>query len=327
MNNAPSPTPSVTRSRHSGERSPQAELPDELNRWVGDFDRHLSQVVGLTPASRRQYRFFVRRFLAQYRPATAHNEWAPRAEWLTAFVRQEAARLHGHSRKKPGTALHAWLRYLVFCGTVGNELEAAIPSMPQWKYASLPVRLTAEETERVLGVSLDGSTHELRNRAILLVLARMGLRACELTHLMLDDFDWAQGWVRIRPGKSHRERRLPLPREVGEALCAYLQHERPVSACRAVFLSTREPYGPILDSSVVSRTVRCAMNRAGVIGIPAAAHALRHTAATQMVCRGASFKEVADVLGHASLATTAIYAKLDLATLAHVALPWPGARS
>jgi len=189
MNNAPSPTPSVTRSRRRGERSPQAELPDELNHWVGDFGRHLSQVVGLTPASRRQYRFFVRRFLAQYRPATAHDEWALRAEWLSAFVRQEAARLHGHSRKKPGTGLHAWLRYLVFCG---NELEAAIPSMPQWKYASLPVRLTAEETERVLGVSLDGSTDELRNRAMLLVLARMGLRAWEV----VPTFEWpARCWL------------------------------------------------------------------------------------------------------------------------------------
>jgi integrase/recombinase XerD len=94
-----------------------------------------------------------------------------------------------------------------------------------------------------------------------------------------------------------------------------------------VFLSTKEPYGPILDSSVVSRTVRHAMNRARVVGVPAAAHALRHTAATQMVCQGASFKEIADVLGHASLATTAIYAKLDLTTLARVALPWPGTRS
>jgi len=90
---------------------------------------------------------------------------------------------------------------------MGNELEAAIPLMPQWKYASLLVRLTAAETERVLGVSLDGSTHELRKRAMLLVLARMGLPACEFTHLMLAELDWAQGWVRIRPGDSHRERR------------------------------------------------------------------------------------------------------------------------
>jgi integrase/recombinase XerD len=225
MSNGPSPNPSVTRTRRRGEQSAQAELPDELDRWVTEFDRHLSHVIGLAPATRREYRFFVRRFLAQYCPAMAPDRWHPRAEWLTAFVRQEAARLHGSSRKKPGTALRAWLRYLVFCGTVGSELEAAIPAMPQWKYASLPVGITAEETERVLGASLDGSAHELRNQAMLLVLARMGLRACELTHLMLDDFDWLEGCVRIRPGKSHRERRLPLPRDAGEALCAYLQRE------------------------------------------------------------------------------------------------------
>jgi integrase/recombinase XerD len=327
MNNAPSPNPSVTRTRRKGKHAAPVELPVELNRWVDEFDLHLSQVIGLAPASRRKYRFFVRRFLAQYCPATDRDRWVPRAEWLSAFVREEAARLHGHSRNQPGAALRAWLRYLVFCGTVGHELEAAIPVMPLWKYASLPVHLTTEETERVLVASLDGSAHELRNRAMLLFLARMGLRACELTHLMLDDINWIEGCVCIRPGKSHRERRLPLPRDAGEALCAYLQRERPSSSCRAVFLSTKGPYGPILDSCVVSRTVRRAMNRAGVVDVPAAAHALRHTVATQMVCRGASFKEIADVLGHASLATTAIYAKLDLATLAHVALPSPGARS
>ncbi|MCY1198773.1 Tyrosine recombinase XerD [compost metagenome] len=316
-------------ARHA--RRPDAtsvtELPSKLQHWLDDFDRHLSQVVGLASSSRRQYCFYVRRFLAQYGEATALAQWMPRAEWLSAFVCQEAARLHGHSRKKPGNALRAWLKYLVFCGTAGSELKDAIPAMPHWKYASLPVRLTADQIERVLGASLDGGVHELRNRAMLVILARMGLRARELTQLMLDDFDWSAGCMRIRPGKTHRERCLPLPHDVGEALSAYLLRERPRSSCRAVFLSTREPYGPILDSSVVSRTVRRAMNRAGVVGIPAAAHALRHTAATQMVCGGASFKEVADVLGHASLATTAIYAKLDLATLAQVALPWPGERS
>lgn len=327
MDHTQSPVQSARRARRSNANSVPVELPSALKHWLDDFDRHLSQVVGLAVASRRQYCFYVRRFLAQYGAGITQDQRGPRAEWLTAFVRQEASRLHGHARKSPGNALRAWLRYLVFCGTVGNELKGAIPSYPQWKYASLPVRLTADEIERVLGASLDGSPHELRNRAMLVVLARMGLRARELTQLMLDDIDWGRGCMRIRPGKSHRERCLPLPRDVGEALSAYLLHERPASSCRAVFLSTREPYGPILDSSVVSRTVRRAMNHAGVVGISAAAHALRHTAATQMVCSGASFKEVADVLGHASLATTAIYAKLDLATLAHVALPWPGARS
>ncbi|KWN74443.1 tyrosine-type recombinase/integrase [Burkholderia ubonensis] len=98
-----------------------------------------------------------------------------------------------------------------FSGIAGREREAVIPSMPQWKYAFLPVRLTAEEPERVLGAALDDSANELRNRAMLRVLARMGVRACELTHLMLDDIDWVGGCVRVRPGKSHRERRLPLP--------------------------------------------------------------------------------------------------------------------
>ncbi len=203
----------------------------------------------------------------------------------------------------------------------------AIPTVPQWKYAALPAHLTAEETERVLDAVFAGNCHELRDRAMLLVLARMGLRAGELRCLLLDDINWTEGWVRIGPGKSRRERRLPLPHDVGEALCAYLQGERPTSLCRAVFLNVLEPYGPIRNTSAVSRIVRSAMNRAGVIGIPAAAHALRHTAATRMVCRGVSFKDIADVMGHASIATTAIYAKLDLDMLAHVALPWPGARS
>jgi len=313
--------------RRAARVSRPIDLPVELDQWVDDFERHLSQVVGTAPATHHQYCFFVRLFLAEHRDAGLPDRCVLRAEWLTSFVRQEAARLHGHSRKKPGTALRAWLRYLVFRGLIDAGLEAAIPSLPQWKYASLPVRLTPEETERVLGAALDGSSHELRNHAILLILARMGLRACEVRHLTLADIDWQEGYVRVAPGKSHRERRLPLPRDVGEDLCAYLHRERPASSCRAIFLSTIEPYGPLRDSSVISSTVRRAMGRAGVAGIPAAAHALRHTAATQMVCRGASFKDVADVLGHASVATTAIYAKLDVATLAQVALPWPGAQS
>ena len=316
-----------TRRRGSARANLCVELPDELNRWVDDFDRHLSRVVGLAATTRHQYCFYVRRFLAELRVAAFPDRSALRAEAFTTFVRQEAGRLHGHSRNQPGTAMRAWLRYLVFCGVVNTGLEAAIPSMPQWKHASLPVHLTIDETERVLGAALDSSPHELRNHAIVLILARMGLRACEVRHLTLDDINWAEGCVGIAPGKSHRERRLPLPRDVGEALYAYLHHERPASLCRTIFLSTKEPYGPILDSSVISRTVRRAMTRAGVVGIPAAAHALRHTAATQMLCRGATFKDIADVLGHASLATTAIYAKLDVAKLVQVALPWPGARS
>ncbi|MBP0595024.1 tyrosine-type recombinase/integrase [Paraburkholderia sp. LEh10] len=234
---------SDTRPGSAARLALRVELPAELSRWVDDFDHHLSHVVGLAPASRRQYCFFVRRFLAEHAAAGMPERRALFAEWLTAFVRHEAARLHGHSRNKPGTAMRAWLRYLVFRGVVDAGLDAAIPSLPRWKHASLPVHLTVEETERVIVAALDSSPHELRNHAIVLILARMGLRACEVRHLMLDDIDWAQAYIRIGPGKSHRERRLPVPRDVGEALCAYLQHERPASHCRAVFLSSTPPFG------------------------------------------------------------------------------------
>jgi site-specific recombinase XerD len=202
-------------------------------------------------------------------------------------------------------------------------MEAAIPQMPQWKQAGLPRYLPAPEVERVIGSVLDHTAQGRRNYAMLLLLARMGLRAEEVMKLTLDDIDWREGVIRIRATKSHRDRMMPLSQEVGAALYVYLEHARPQSGYRAVFLRLRPPFKPFHDSSAISRMVRRALIRAGIVGAPAAAHLFRHAAATGMVTRGATFKEVADVLGHASIATTAIYAKLDIAALSRVALPWP----
>ena len=146
------------------------ELPAELSRWIDDFDHNLSYVVGLAPVSRRQYCFFVRRFLAEHAAAGIPERRARFAEWLTDFVRQEAAhRLHGQSRNEPGTAMRAWLRHLVFCGAVEAELEAAIPSLPRRKHALLLVHLAVEETERVLEAALysaSAAMHDHCGRAI-----------------------------------------------------------------------------------------------------------------------------------------------------------------
>jgi integrase len=204
-------------------------------------------------------------------------------------------------------------------------LEAAAPMPPQWAQAALPVRLMLDEVERVVAVYRDGPTAHRRNYAIVLLLARLGLRAGEVIALRLEDIDWFESRVLIRPGKTHQERCLPLAHDVGSALAAYLQHARPSSESRQVFLHDRAPYSPLTTTANVRWIVVQALQHAGVAKRPRiGSHLFRHTAASQMLNQGASFKDVADVLGHHCLQTTSIYAKLELDALAEVALPWLG---
>jgi integrase/recombinase XerD len=170
----------------------------------------------------------------------------------------------------------------------------------------------------------DGTANSLRNRAMLWRLARLGLRAQEVVSLCLDDSDWVHGHCDVRPGKTHQARRLPLTQEVGQALVAYIQGSRPQRDHRQVFLQCRPPFHP-LTRRAVGWVGRRAVQRVGLATRPrTGSHIFRHTAASQMLNHGASFKEVAAVLGHRSLQTTGIYAKLELDMLAAVALPWLG---
>ena len=222
-------------------------------------------------------------------------------------------------------AVRSFLRFLVGCGELSPGLEAAAPTPRQWTHATLPPRLTAEEADRVLVASTGETPKALRNHALLLLLARLGLRAHEVASLCLDDLDWHEGRLRIRPGKTHQARVLPLVQDVGHAVATYLHRGRPATTSRHVFLACRAPFQPLTDATAISRIATRALRRAGVTGhLRLGAHTFRHTAASQMVNRGASFKEVADVLGHRSLQTTGIYAKLDLDALVAVALPWMG---
>jgi len=297
----------------------------EADQWLLRYEQYLDQVCGVAASTRSHYLRMARRFLTACFPA-GHVDWPSlHAPQITDFVRQEAASKHGGGRKLPSTAVRSLLRFLVGRGELPPGVEAAALAPRQWVHDSLPTHLTADEVERVLALYASASPTDRRNRAILILLARLGLRAHEVMRLCLEDIDWYEGRIVIRARKTHHDRVLPLSQDVGRAVADYLCGGRPATTSRIVFLQGRAPFRPFADAAAISRIAARALRRVGVTGSARlGAHTFRHTAASQMVNRGVSFKDVADVLGHQSLQTTGIYAKLNLVTLAEVALPWIG---
>lgn len=307
---------------------PKAEVSKvstEVNDWLVRYDTYLEMVVGAQISTRQRYLALVERFLLS-RFGTGAVSWKMiKPAEITEFVHGQAATKQGFGRKVPAVAIRSLLRFLVFVGELRPGLEAVAPLPRQWQHAALPKHLSSAQIDQVLTSCEQDTAKGLRDHAILLLLARLGLRAGEVTHLCLEDIDWHNSQLFIRPGKTHQERCLPLSQEVGEALASYLTKGRAHSSSRLVFLNFRPPFRPFEGPSAVSRIARRALLRADLPKQPMlGAHLFRHSAATTMVCQGASFKDVADVLGHRSLQTTGIYAKLNLASLVAVALPWPG---
>lgn len=249
------------------------------------------------------------------------------ARYDAAVVRQaiehEAARYRRATTQGFATALRAYLRFLAAQGQCRAGLEAAVPTFPQWKHSALPRYLVAEDVERVIAAYAPDTRCGLRNRAILLLLARLGLRAGDIVNLCLDDIDWDEGTLRVL-GKGRREVRLPLPQDAGDALLAYLEQARPPMAIDRVFLCLPAPYRAFHSSVVVSGIVQAALTRAGITDPPSqGANLLRHSAATSMLRAGATLDAISSVLRHRSLDTTVHYAKIDTTLLGSVTQPWP----
>lgn len=313
--------------RRSGRATASASTAPgaDVLQFLDAFDTFLGTVRGLAHSTRRKYLRFVRRFLDGWNPG-APLEWhGLSAEMLRTYARDELSSMKRRPSNAPFVALRAMLRFLAVKGLVASELEEALPRIRRWRHAALPACLSGEEVIRLIRCAADDETfHPLRNTAIVLLLARTGMRASETAILSLDDIDWGNGTIHVRGTKSRRDRALPLARDVGRALLMYLRHERPASSHRAMFLQSTPPWQPFSDSTAISKIVRRALTRARIPSVHGAAHLLRHTAATTMLRQGASFKNIADVLGHQSLQSTAIYAKLDLSALSRIAMPWPG---
>ena len=305
--------------------TPAESLPEtEARQWLNRYQEYLEKVIGVAPKTYQRRLFFAANLLeAMSRQGVI--EWSAfTADKITAFLQAEVAPRKGAGPHAPATSLRSFLRFLVSQGRLPAGLELAIPPIRRWSQSALPQRLSETEINRLLTSCVDQTAAGRRNYAILLLLFRLGLRAKEVAGLQLEDIDWINGSLLVRSSKTHCQRLLPLPQDVGEALLSYLRNGRPQTTDREVCLTALPPYRPFKSSAAISVTVKRLMARAGIKRQSGGAHLLRHSAATQMVNRGASFKEVADVLGHQQLQTTGIYAKLDLAALSEVALPWPG---
>ncbi len=231
---------------------------------------------------------------------------------------------HGTSKaKQVATATRMYLGFLAVTGRCNPYLADAVPRVAAWSQTTLPKHLPAEDVDKLIA-SCDSATPrtKLRDRAILLLLARLGLRAGDVMSLRLGDIDWAAGSFRVC-GKGRREGRLPLPQDVGDAILSYLEHGRPRVPDDHVFLTARAPWRPIGSNATVANVVGRAVERAGVQAPSRGAHLLRHSAATAMLREGASLPYIGAVLRHSTIETTHQYARVDSALLGQVAQPWP----
>ena len=300
--------------------------PTPAERLVAEFRAYLEQERRLAPSTVLHYLEFARRFLAQVSPEDEVRLERLRATDVIRFVQKEAARLHAKRAKLMTTAVRSFLQYARYRGLIETDLRATVPTVANWSMASLPNALSLDEVQRLLSGCDRETAAGCRNWAILLLLARLGLRAGEVVGLTLEDLDWAASELSIR-GAGTRTDHLPMPQDVGEALADYLCHVRPACVSRRVFVRLRAPYRGFAGSAAISSLVQRALKRAGLNPAHKGAHLLRHTVATQMLRNGASLAEIGELLRHRCQQTTMIYAKVDLDLLRPLALLWPGGAS
>jgi site-specific recombinase XerD len=242
---------------------------------------------------------------------------------LRRFVAERTVQFGPESGKYILSKVRMFLRFLAGQAQCDALLVDAIPPIAHWRLASLPAYLAPGEVEKIVSAPDLARSVGLRDRAILLLLARLGLRGGDVIHLRLDDIDWSAGTIAIN-GKERRPGRLPLPQEVGDAILDYLSRGRPRTNAEQVFVTIRPPHGPLLNSSSISDLVASAAKQAGVVLPPGQmAHALRHSLATGLVRSGIPFQVIRTVLRHRSDDMTAHYAKVDVLSLRKIAQPWP----
>jgi site-specific recombinase XerD len=296
--------------------------PSPIDSVGQAYSRYLAQERGLSPCAVANYLPIVRRFLAWRFENGPLSFGELRTVDLHGFLTQDTRRYAPGRAKLTVTALRSFLKWLLVCGEIPSRLDQAIPGVPGWRLATLPKAIEPREVEHMLRSCRRRTIVERRDFAILLLLARLGLRAHEVVAMTLDDIEWDTPAIIVR-GKGGRQDRLPLPHDAGDAIAAYLLTGRPQCSTRTLFIRSKAPLRGFANSSSISTIVRRALARAELHPPRTGAHALRHGLACSMLSHGATLPEIGEVLRHRSLDTTGIYAKVHLEALAPLAQEWP----
>ncbi|SAL86396.1 integrase family protein [Caballeronia arvi] len=295
----------------------------EVGRIITAYSRYLRDDQGLSTATSVQYVPFAEQFLINRFGTGAIRLSTLNAADVISSIREQASRL-GPARARCATiALRSFMRFLKYRGDIKLDLAAAVPAVPNWSMTAIPRAMPSEHVNAVLASCRRDTSTSRRNYAILLLLARLGLRSSEIVQLTLDCIDWERGSLTVI-GKGGSQSILPIPTDVGEAIADYLQHGRPRCNFRALFLCANAPLRSFGSQTSIGSIAYAAVTRAGISTQHRGTHQFRHALACEMLRHGASLREIGSVLRHQHSKTTGIYAKVDFVALRSLAQPWPG---
>lgn len=306
-------------------KKPPPPIKSEIDRIIYEYVQYLLKERGLSESSIPHRRIFPRRFLEERFGNKVVVLSRLKARDFIQHIQKYSNEYSALYRGSMVVILRDFCRFLYLYKYIQDDLSVSIPRMPHWKATRLPHHLKYSDVESILKTCKRNTPKGMRDYAILLLLVRLGLRAGEVRNLTLDDIDWESGVITIC-GKASKRNRLPLPQEIGKALVQYLQHGRPPCSSRHLFIRMRAPHTKFQCITPITKTVKQALERAGLNPPHKGSHLLRHTFATSLLHQGASLPEIGRMLGHESIGSTQVYAHIDMRNLKKVAQPWPGGR-
>lgn len=302
---------------------PERDEATPIQHAIDKFATYLHQARALSNKTLIKYCPVIEHFLLEHFGYGAVDCATLDAGNVIEFVKQQAMHLSPSGAKTMTTALRSFFRYLRYCGEIQLDLASAVPTVPNWSMTGIPRAITPDHLHAVFAHCPRDTPIGLRDYAILLLLARLGLRSSEIVSLTLDSIDWELSSIAVA-GKGNQVATLPLPSEVGEAIADYLHHGRPTTDSRTLFLRTLAPIRGLGAQETVATIVGAAIKRASIKTRHRGAHQFRHALAADMLRHGATLSEIGSVLRHRHAKTTGIYAKVDFAALRPLSLPWPG---